>query len=53
MSQPNSIEPIINQTVSKVRWLGGHIVDLAAFGLILAALSPAFGLQIPVVKALG
>lgn len=40
MAQPNAIEPLVNQIVSKVKWIGGHVVDLLAFALLLAAMAP-------------
>lgn len=52
MAAQTAIEPAINQVVSKIKWAGGHIIDLAAFGLLLAAISPAFGFHVPGVKML-
>lgn len=52
MAQPNAIEPLVNQVVGKVKWIGAHLIDLAAFGLLLASVAPAFGFHVPGIKML-
>jgi hypothetical protein len=52
MAAPTAFEPLVNQVIGKIKWAGVHIVDLAALGLICAAMAPAFGLHLPGVRPL-